>query len=1370
MKALKSTIALLLAALLLVGYAPVALAAGSTVQDGAAVLTSLGHKNTDTVTVSNPSTEIVLTVAASFTSDSDADTTNDVVDLSNNIKIAYDTTLYKLVVATPSGTATVGGTAVTLDVAFKGIADGDTVAQCHTSYLVRVVRASSKPPTFNGTISKIVTMSGTIIFSATDFTAKYTQNDGAALGYIAITGSNPDFGALKHSGSAYSFGTLIPISTINALTFSASANGTVSYTVTAYAGSNTTTPIGSVVLTITAFSVPTIKTAISDTVAKGGVMTFTADYFTSHCDMSGMPLYSVEITPTSTTTGTWYYSGKSFKAATVVLAADLGNLSFTALLAGDATFTWRIANQAGYSATGTGVIAVTSPALTLTAFTSGSPILKGATWSMDASHFVYAPTTTALAYIKITTIPATGDGYLYLTTAVPKNDTYGSSAVTANTALAANTVIPAAYLISLRFATKSTTASTSASFKWAATTDLKIASASWSAAVTYTVSFVQADKIYDSTDMNLPLALSLPKVSEKFSSATGASLSYITVTLPDKTMGTLYLNYDSAAKTGTAVQPATKYYSNKTPNIANLTFVPTKDYTGNATFIYNAYSEAGSFITGTYNITVLNTTGGTFTLQTDKNAPLHFDAATFQSSFSAAIGAPLSYMTIVPPASSYGMLYYNYAATGAYEGTVSAGTVYKVSTAPYLSLITFVPANDYTGTVPIYFIGYTASGVGYSCKLNITVLDSQAGIVSYSLKENSTAAISGKDFTSEFVAVTGSILSYVTFTPPANSVGSLYYQYDAVKKTGTKVTAATQYIDGRTPDLSEITFVPAKDYVGTVIVPYKGYSAAGTAYNGKLKFIVTDNSSVISYSLTSADTITMSPGDFSNSFSSLSGGKTLSSVSFELPAASYGRLYYNYTTSSSYDSAVSTDTVYAVDSEPSLAAITFVPSASYSGTFTFSYTGYTADNASFKGKVRITVTNSKNGSVSYATTALTPVTFNAADFVAAAATSGSLQYVTFTPPYASYGTLYSGYTSAASPGAIVSYWTPYYVSASPYLSEITFVPNSSFSGTITINYTAYYTSGAATAGTVLVKVDSSGVPTITYSTVSGSPAAFIAEDFNTSFLDKTGSALNYVVFSVPDSAAGQLFTGYTAPSSYTGLVSSSTKYYKSYSPLLSSISFVPQLYFTGSISISYTGYTVSGTACSGRVIINVGYPLPFNDMKSGYDWAAQAVSYLFTSGVIRGSSDGLFYPADNVTRGDFVLMVARAFNLSSGSNESFADVPPDIYYASAISAAKSLGIINGSGDMFSPSAPLSRQDAMVILYRTLTALGIGIAPGSASDLTGFSDAYNVSDYAVTAMGTLVKAGILTGSEDMLHPKDLITRAEMATILYKVVAR
>ncbi len=177
----------------------------------------------------------------------------------------------------------------------------------------------------------------------------------------------------------------------------------------------------------------------------------------------------------------------------------------------------------------------------------------------------------------------------------------------------------------------------------------------------------------------------------------------------------------------------------------------------------------------------------------------------------------------------------------------------------------------------------------------------------------------------------------------------------------------------------------------------------------------------------------------------------------------------------------------------------------------------------------------------------------------------------------------------------------------------------------------------------------------------------------------------------------------------------------------------------------------------------------FTDMGN-HVWAQTAVNSLYQRGIITGQSATEYGPANALKRGDFVLMLYRAFNLTAtNTTNNFTDVPKDSYYATAINVANALGIAQGGDGIFRPEAPLTREDAMILIQRTLTVKGRPYPAGTSTTLSKFPDSKNISSYAVDAAAALVQASVITGDEKgNLNPKKALTRAEMAVILYRVL--
>ncbi len=272
-------------------------------------------------------------------------------------------------------------------------------------------------------------------------------------------------------------------------------------------------------------------------------------------------------------------------------------------------------------------------------------------------------------------------------------------------------------------------------------------------------------------------------------------------------------------------------------------------------------------------------------------------------------------------------------------------------------------------------------------------------------------------------------------------------------------------------------------------------------------------------------------------------------------------------------------------------------------------------------------------------------------------------------------------------------------------------------------------------------------------------------------------SLDYVKFTLPSSSKGSLYYGYN--SSGKSKVSASTNYFDT-KPYLKSVSFVPSGDSAKTVTIEYTGYDDDGNSFDGDIEINVKAKTVspntasqyFRDVNGNYAWAVQYVDSLYSTGVLTGTDNGNgtknFNPSNNMTRGDFMLILSRTFNLTSSSNVSgFSDVPTGSYYYQAITAAKSLGIAKGTDNQFYPTATITREDAFVLILRAMSVSGMGYVAGDTSTLSTFNDNQMISSYAKDAIATLIKSGIITGNNNQILPKNNITRAEAAAVIYRI---
>lgn len=173
----------------------------------------------------------------------------------------------------------------------------------------------------------------------------------------------------------------------------------------------------------------------------------------------------------------------------------------------------------------------------------------------------------------------------------------------------------------------------------------------------------------------------------------------------------------------------------------------------------------------------------------------------------------------------------------------------------------------------------------------------------------------------------------------------------------------------------------------------------------------------------------------------------------------------------------------------------------------------------------------------------------------------------------------------------------------------------------------------------------------------------------------------------------------------------------------------------------------------------------FDDLN-GVEWAVEAIDALAESGIITGTADREFSPNLLVTRAEYVTMLMRAYGEGVDMSEvSFSDVQSGEWYYEPIAKAVTLGVANGYEDgRFGINDNISREDMMVMAYRTMNALGINIA--KVKDYESFADQSDISDYATEAVEAMYCANIINGvGNGMLDPKGEATRAQSAKIIY-----
>ena len=151
-----------------------------------------------------------------------------------------------------------------------------------------------------------------------------------------------------------------------------------------------------------------------------------------------------------------------------------------------------------------------------------------------------------------------------------------------------------------------------------------------------------------------------------------------------------------------------------------------------------------------------------------------------------------------------------------------------------------------------------------------------------------------------------------------------------------------------------------------------------------------------------------------------------------------------------------------------------------------------------------------------------------------------------------------------------------------------------------------------------------------------------------------------------------------------------------------------------------------------------------------------------------GTGDTTFAPDVTTSRSMIAAILWRQAG-SPAANDAvdFSDVAQGQWYSEAVRWAASEGIVGGYGDgAFGTDDPITREQLAVMLYRFAQHQGYDVSVGEDTNILSYTDAQEISEYAVPALQWACGAGILQGDGAALSPQGQTTRAEAAAMLMR----
>ena len=724
-------------------------------------------------------------------------------------------------------------------------------------------------------------------------------------------------------------------------------------------------------------------------------------------------------------------------------------------------------------------------------------------------------------------------------------------------------------------------------------------------------------------------------------------------------------------------------------DLDELSFVADKSFSDSIEIAFTAYGGRGSkendSVSGTLKITSsksASSSKGDITYTVKAGEEVTFDDDDFEKIYeNSSCTGSFKYVEFSRPDSAFnnaGTLYSRYGKRNetAFTRSSLSSNKFYYGDSDYgdydLDELSFVADRTFSGSVELRFTVYGGTGTRTNQNVTGTLVittdktgsSTAKGDVTYTVKAGDEVAFDEDDFKKVYDSsnCTGSF-KYVEFSRPDsafNNAGTLYSRYGKRNETAftrsslSGTTFGYDSYEDADYSLDDLSFVADRTFSGSVELNFTVYGGTGTRTNQNATgtLVITTGTSAgtsryvgnIRYNTTPNTALQINANDIARLFRKYTSGGSLQYLTLtSVPAT--GSLYYNYYNASKYGATRTQLTASmagsmifsyspASASEYDLSELTYIPSGSnYCTALTF--TGYSSIGTAVSATILISVTASPVSEVYSVTTKGTSVNFPANSVYSAVASAtgfglSSIQLLEL--PASTAGVLYVGSYAADTTSAYS------YGSDTDSMSQLRFIPNSGFTGSVSIPYVALSSSGTALgAGVVSIGVVDSvkkftdiSTSTWCYKYVTELASANVISGYsNGTFQEKNtityGAALKLIMLAAgygeqAPTVKGSPFSGYLAKAKAAGLVSGNPK-------------------LNGPI----TRLQIAQIAAKALKLSTTGLPSkkPFTDTNDVY------VQALNAAGIIEGyfsNGTSTYKPNNTLTRGQVSAIVWRMKN------------------------------------------------------------------------------------------------------------------------------
>ena len=169
----------------------------------------------------------------------------------------------------------------------------------------------------------------------------------------------------------------------------------------------------------------------------------------------------------------------------------------------------------------------------------------------------------------------------------------------------------------------------------------------------------------------------------------------------------------------------------------------------------------------------------------------------------------------------------------------------------------------------------------------------------------------------------------------------------------------------------------------------------------------------------------------------------------------------------------------------------------------------------------------------------------------------------------------------------------------------------------------------------------------------------------------------------------------------------------------------------------------------------------FTDVKG--HWAEGTLHQAYDDGILKGYDAKTMAPNRSVTMVQAVTILCRVLHVTGLGDISQFEIPQDAWYAQDVAKGVYAGLLEEQ-DAQVLNDPIPRGQAFILFGQAFQVVG---AQPDLSVLDQFPDTAFLTGEQARAAAALVEAGIVSGSGGALQLDRPLTRAEFATILYRL---